>query len=202
MATRLLFRAARTSAVASTPSMPSIRCAAWAARGRVQRDFAATMNSKYPPVVEPKKPSKRTKRLPKPPGAPNAPMAVDGKRRPRLHAIHDFFKASFPSFNYNRRKPFPDEFVRLHRHQGWPRLKLVYRHPVRDAAWRAYHVAVYEAFSDTFARSLRQTFFWAKLCKYVGVEPRIDDIEGMRQVCSSFRKKKKMKGDSWQSRQY
>jgi hypothetical protein len=134
---------------------------------------------------------------PRPPDVPNAPMSINKQRRAQFRAIHEFFAREYPDFNYNRRKPFPEEFLRLHRHQGWPMLTLVYKYPVRDAAWRAYHAAVYEAFSDTFGRNTRSKFKWSFLATQVGIEP-VEDLERMRRVSLPGDRVIGAEADAWQ----
>jgi hypothetical protein len=190
MATHLTLRTTLLPTISAPRS--SIRCVSWSAKGKVARDVAATLDSKLrlsrssAPAARPDqfkvwRVPRGSKKPPKPPGVPNAPMSVDAERRASFRAIHEFFAREFPTFDYNRRKPFPEEFVRLHRHKGWPLLRTVFKHPVRDAAWRAYHTAVYEAFSDTFGRNTRSKFHWSLLAMKMGIEPE-EDLERMRRV--------------------
>ncbi|KAA8892808.1 hypothetical protein FN846DRAFT_618348 [Sphaerosporella brunnea] len=196
MATPLLLRnpAVRSSVI--TPAR-AVRWASLAPKGWVHWDPAAatratakhngssssSSSSSSRRAIESKLAAWRPKTPTRSPEDPTNPMTIDPTRPLSLRAIHNFFKAEFPRFDYDRRKPFPDEFLRLHRYQGWPALRLVHRHARRDAAWRRYHAAVYEAFSDTFGRNTRSTFSWALLCRCIDIEqPEVHDLESMRRA--------------------
>jgi len=82
-----------------------------------------------------------------------------------------FFRTFYPTFHHARDVPFPSEFLRLHERLAWPLPSVVVYHPERDAEWQRYHLAVYEAFADTFGRCRTNGVAWRLLAERVGVDP-------------------------------
>lgn len=107
------------------------------------------------------------------PSTPSTPRArkQQGPSRAKLQSVVKFFQTFYPNFHHARDAPFPAEFLRLHDRQAWPLPSVVVYHPERDAVWRRYHLAVYEAFADTFGRSNENGIAWKRLAERVGVDP-------------------------------
>lgn len=86
------------------------------------------------------------------------------------------FFDQYAGFHYNRSKSASSEFRRLCNVNVWDRYE-------RDDAREEYKEALIHQFNLSYGTDVDALESWKLLCKYIGMDPLPDTLEGCKRVC-------------------